>query len=212
MVVESAIGEEAIAIYTLSNLSNRLPGAEISLPNQIILWWGGLRGSVSIALALSVPTILPEREKIIATVFGVVLFTLLVQGLTSKSLLQKLNLMGDQPLRDRYLELVARIVALERVLEYLKADPSRPGIDPEFYRYQERLLKGEILHLQGSMEHLEDEYPNIRTFAAEQLRGELLAIEADTYAEFVRAGRLNKELSPLLPVLQDGKTEEQQRQ
>lgn len=150
VTVGAMILTRAIAIYTLSNLSNRLPGAEISLPNQIILWWGGLRGSVSIALALSVPTILPEREKIIATVFGVVLYTLLVQGLTTKSLLQKLNLMGDQPLRDRYLELVARIVALERVLEYLKADPSRPGIDPEFYRYQETLIKGEILHLQPS--------------------------------------------------------------
>jgi monovalent cation:H+ antiporter, CPA1 family len=32
----------------------------------------------------------------------------------------------------------------------------------------------------------------------EQLREELLAIEADTYAELVRTGRLNQELAPLL--------------
>jgi CPA1 family monovalent cation:H+ antiporter len=46
---------------------------------------------------------------------------------------------------------------------------------------------------------LQQEYPNLQSFTVEQLRGELLAIEANTYAEFVKAGRLNKELSPLLP-------------
>jgi CPA1 family monovalent cation:H+ antiporter len=49
------------------------------------------------------------------------------------------------------------------------------------------------------------EHPNLRSFTTEQLRSELLAIEADTYAEFVRAGRLNRELSPLLQVaFEDG--------
>nr|WP_180976662.1 hypothetical protein [Fischerella thermalis] len=44
--------------------------------------------------------------------------------------------------------------------------------------------------------NLLDEYPNLQEFTTEELRGELLAIEADTYPEFVRAGKLNKELSP----------------
>ncbi|BAY28369.1 Na+/H+-exchanging protein [Nostoc carneum NIES-2107] len=193
-----------IAIYLLSKLSTKLTNSEISLPDQTILWWGGLRGSVSIALALSVPAILPEREKIIATVFGVVLFTLLVQGLTIKPLLQKLNLLGDAPLRDRYLELSARHVALERVLQHLQTD-QRPGIDPEFYRYQEALIKGELEDLQGEIDKLQNEYPNLKSFIFEQLRGELFSIEADTYAEFVRSGRLSKELAPMLQeVLQKG--------
>ena len=197
VTVAAMILMRAIAIYLLSNLSTAFTKSAIALPEQTILWWGGLRGSVSIALALSVPTILPEREKIIATVFGVVLFTLLVQGLSIKPLLQKLNLLGDAPIRQQYLELVARHVALERVLQHLQAD-QRPGIDQEFYRYQEKLIKGEIENLQGSIDKLQNEYPNLQSFTNEQLRGELLAIEADTYAEFVKSGRLNKELSPLL--------------
>ena len=96
------------------------------------------------------------------------------------------------------MELVARQVALERVLQHLKTD-QRPGIDPEFYRYQEALIKGGIEDLQVEINQLQQEYPNLQSFTAEQLRGELLAIEANTYAEFVKAGRLNKELSPLLP-------------
>lgn len=68
------------------------------------------------------------------------------------------------------------------------------------------MIKGEIDDLQGEIDKLQAEYPNLRDFSTEQFREELLAIEADTYAEFVRSGRLNKELAPMLQnVLQDGK-------
>jgi monovalent cation:H+ antiporter, CPA1 family len=188
----------AIAIYLLGGLSNFLVKSEIPLPDQTILWWGGLRGSVSIALALSVPVILPGREEIIATVFGVVLFTLLVQGLTIKPLLEKLQILGDQPLREQYSQAIARQAALNRVLQHLAQIEQRPGIEPEFYRYQETLVKGELNRLQAEVEKLQDEYPNLLNFMTEQLRQELLAVEADSYAEFVKAGWLNKELAPFL--------------
>lgn len=187
----------AISIYLLSQLS-RLADSNIPLAEQTVLWWGGLRGSVSIALALSVSTALPERETIISTVFGVVLFTLLVQGLTIKPLLQGLKLLNDQPVREEYTESIARLAALKRVTTYLAEVGDRPGIDPEFARYQETLLQGEIRRLEAEIEQLQDEYPNLRDFATEQLREELLTVEATTYAELVQAGRLNRELAPFL--------------
>lgn len=198
ITVGAMILTRAVAIYALSSLSNRLAQESIPLQEQTILWWGGLRGSVSIALALSIPAILPQREEIIATVFGVVLFTLLVQGLTVKPLLEKLNLVGDQPLRQRFSEVIARFAALKRVLQHLNQVEQRPGVEPEFYRYQQALVKGELNRLQEEIDQLQDEYPHLRNFTSEQMRGELLAIEADTYAEFVRAGLLNRELSPFL--------------
>ncbi len=198
LTVAGMIVTRAIAIYLLSSLSNRLVASSIPIPEQTVLWWGGLRGSVAIALALSVPAILPEREKIVATVFGAVLFTLLVQGFTIEPLLKKLQLLGEQPLRQRYLEITAREAALNRVLQYLSQREKPPGIEPEFYNYQESLIKGELARLEAEIKQLVHEYPNLRNFTAEQLKGELLAIEADTYAEFLRTGRLNKELAPFL--------------
>ena len=46
-----------------------------------IMTWGGLRGGISVALALSLPLSL-EREIILALTYAVVIFSIIVQGLT----------------------------------------------------------------------------------------------------------------------------------
>ncbi|GAB4324558.1 MAG: hypothetical protein OHK0047_08990 [Leptolyngbyaceae cyanobacterium] len=203
ITVVTMIVSRAIFIYSLGWLSNWVAKTDLSAAEQTVLWWGGLRGSVSIALALSVPILLPEQPKVIAIVFGSVLFTLLVQGLSIKPLLSQLNLLGDQVTREQYMTAIARQVALNRVLQHLTETEVRPGVEPEFYAYQTSLVKGELDSIRAEIDKLDDEYPNLREFAAQQLRQELLAIEASTYAEFVQAGRLSKELAPLLEHLDD---------
>ncbi|MBO3458368.1 Na+/H+ antiporter [Aetokthonos hydrillicola Thurmond2011] len=196
--VAGMILTRAIAIYFLGFLSNRFANSQISVRKQTVLWWGGLRGAVSIALALSVPISIPERGAVIATVFGSVLFTLLVQGLTIQPLLEKLQLIGDQPLRQRYLELVARQAALNRVQQHLSQIDKRPGIEPEFCSYLETQVDEKIKQLSAEVDQLQEEFPNLGNFVTEQLVDELLMTEVDTYAEFIRLGRLNQELSPFL--------------
>ncbi len=187
-----------VVIYGLGNFSNLFTEIKITLPEQTVLWWGGLRGSVSIALALSVPIILQSRQEIIDTVFGVVLFTLLIQGLTTKFFLEKLNLIGDQPLRQKYSEQLARRVALNRVLNYLQKLESSPEFDEEFSRYQHELVKGQLLSVEEDIKKMQQEYPQLLDINMEQLREKLLDIEADTYAEFIRVGRLDSNISPVL--------------
>ncbi len=200
MTIARAISVLALGAISNSVAKSNLPMAksEIPMSTQIILWWGGLRGSVSIALALSIPAVLSDREAIISTVFGVVLFTLLVQGLTTKPLLEYLGLVGDQALQREYAEALARQIALKRAMHHLQTAESRPGIDADFIGYQSALIKGEIERLQANIEKLKDEYPDLEVFIEKQLRGELLAVEADAYAEFVSAGWLNSELAPFL--------------
>ncbi len=54
-----------------------------------IMTWGGLRGGISIALALSIPPC-PERHMILAVTYAVVVFSILVQGVTIKSLVKRI--------------------------------------------------------------------------------------------------------------------------
>ncbi|WP_327204723.1 cation:proton antiporter domain-containing protein [Paenibacillus sp. DMB20] len=62
---------------------------------KAILNWGGLKGSLSIALALSLPSGFEGREDVLVLTFSVVLFSLLVQGLSIKRLVVKLGLGGE---------------------------------------------------------------------------------------------------------------------
>ena len=188
----------AIAIYGLGALSNGLANSKIGWREQTVLWWGGLRGSVSVALALSVPVVLDGRQDIIDAVFGVVLFTLLVQGLTTQVLLEKLNLIGDQPIRQKYSEALARRVALNRVQDYLTEAARDEEIDTEFAHYQKELVQAQLEGIQKEIDELLNKYPQLQTLGMEQIREKMLDIEADTYAEFIRAGRLNERLSPLM--------------
>lgn len=199
IAIAISITARAISIFGLSAFSNVITsGEKISLASQTVLWWGGLRGSVSVALALSVPESLAQREEIIAVVFGVMLFTLLVQGLTTQPLLAWLNLLGDQPTRQKHTRLVAHRVALNRVLDRLHQLIERQEIDETLARHQIALVKGQLEEIQADLATLKQSNPEILVYAAEQVRDELLAIESNTYAEFIRTGQLNDELAPLL--------------
>lgn len=84
----------AVAVYGLVPIINRLRPNIDSVPFRWshILFWGGLRGSLSMALVLSLPIQLPGREELVVMIFGSVIFSLLVQGLTIPRLLKWLKL------------------------------------------------------------------------------------------------------------------------
>jgi CPA1 family monovalent cation:H+ antiporter len=70
----------------------------VSLKHQHALVWGGLRGALALALALSLPEDLPCREPIITLSFAVVAFSVFVQGLTMRPLLGRIGeLPGPEP-------------------------------------------------------------------------------------------------------------------
>jgi CPA1 family monovalent cation:H+ antiporter len=85
-IVAILIGR-ALVVYVLLGGASRLarrPGLAATLPAGWlhVLFWAGLRGAVAVAMALSLPVDLPQRDLLQEITFGVVLFTLLVQGTT----------------------------------------------------------------------------------------------------------------------------------
>lgn len=187
-----------ISIFGLGYLSNSLAKTNIGWREQTVLWWSGLRGSVSVALALSLPIIVPARQEIIETVFGVVLFTLLVQGLSIQWLLNKLGLIGDQPLRQEYSELLAQKVALNRILNYMESLDKSSDFNAQVYQAEQELIEKQLKNVEDKIKDLTTHNPQLKFLPVEQLRETLLNIEADTYAEFIRSGRINENPRSLL--------------
>ena len=58
---------------------------------QHLLFWGGLRGALALSLALSLPAWHAQTDQIVITTFGVVTFSLIVQGLTLPRLVKSLQ-------------------------------------------------------------------------------------------------------------------------
>lgn len=80
----------AVGIFILTPVATRLtPEDPIDLKSKVILFWGGQRGAVTLALALSLPTELDYWWTIQSVAFGVVVFTLFVQAPTIGLLLRK---------------------------------------------------------------------------------------------------------------------------
>ncbi len=93
--VGAALATRAIAVFVLLPPINRLPTVE-PIPSAYwpVLYWGGLRGAVTLALALALPLELEPWWTIQSIAYGVVLFTLFVQAPTMGLLLRRLGLVA----------------------------------------------------------------------------------------------------------------------
>ena len=114
------LAARAMTVYGLLPLLNRVAQP---LPDgwSHVLVWGGLRGSLSMVLILTLPADFEGRALLVALVFGVVGLSLFVQGLTIGPLLARLGLGGDDPVERRAYELErGRALAATEALHQLK--------------------------------------------------------------------------------------------
>jgi monovalent cation:H+ antiporter, CPA1 family len=81
----------SLSVYSLVPVCNFF-AEKIPVRWQHVMVWGGLRGALALALALSLDSRFPYRDRVLDLTFGVVVFSILVQGLTMKPLLRLLGL------------------------------------------------------------------------------------------------------------------------
>jgi monovalent cation:H+ antiporter, CPA1 family len=108
-----------------------------------ILTWGGLRGGLSMVLVLALPTTMPHRELVVATTFGVVILSIVLQGTTMGWLLRACGLAGTD--RPRDYELLRARMRLSRAalheLSRMREDHSADLIADAAAHYESALAK-----------------------------------------------------------------------
>lgn len=108
-------------------LSRKLCAREVqpSWRSVTVAGWAGMRGTVTLAAALSIPLVLPNgspfpsRDIVIFLAFGVIAVTLLLQGTTLEWLIQRLGLKEDDAKSEE--ERLARTTAVDAGLRALRA-------------------------------------------------------------------------------------------
>jgi CPA1 family monovalent cation:H+ antiporter len=106
-----------------------------------VVGWCGMRGTVTLAAALALPTDFPFRDLILTTAFGVTLGTLVVQGLTLRPLLRHLRLEDDGSV-DREVRL-ARVETLRAGLAAAAAHPGDESAELVCHSYEIQLRRAE---------------------------------------------------------------------
>jgi Na+:H+ antiporter len=178
----------AISVYGLVPLSNFF-SEPISARWQHVLVWGGLHGSLSLALALSLGRDFPYREKILALTFGVVAFSIIVQGLTIGPLIRFLRLSAPEPQDEFALARVRQIAASARLAELEDLFRTRVISGPVYEK-----LRGELnsqaaaLHTQVAELYGRDSTraeAEMRTARLRLAAAEKSSIEAAVHAGFI---------------------------
>ncbi|HZR88578.1 MAG TPA: sodium:proton antiporter [Bradyrhizobium sp.] len=146
-VILARIGWVAIyqlIVHTLSALGLGRTNEAIATPSWkggVVAAWCGMRGIVTLATAFALPDGFPYRDLILLTAFGVVLGSLVLQGLTLRPLILALNLKRDDVVANE----VARAhgAAYRAALEEIEGDPSE---EAELLRLEYR---GILLQAEG---------------------------------------------------------------
>jgi CPA1 family monovalent cation:H+ antiporter len=101
-----------VVVYGVSLITRRT-AESIPMRWQHVLYWGGLRGAICLALALSLPASLgSDRDLLRMMTFGVVLFTLLIQSTTMRPLIRLLKIVTRSEAQVEYEMRHARLASL----------------------------------------------------------------------------------------------------
>ncbi len=165
VAVLAVLASRAMVIYGLSGLMRAFGRGSHIPPNwRHVLFWGGLRGAISLALVLSLPVDLPKRGELQAMTFGVVLFTLLAQGTTIRYLLDRLGLTERSPHWVAREMRLGRLFATQAGLRRLE-QMHREGLLPDEmwvglrdgYRHDQKQVEQEMSNLFRDHAELEGE-------------------------------------------------------
>ena len=191
--VIAVLASRAVVVYGMSWLVH-LGGKNPHFPQnwRHVLFWGGLRGAISLALALSLPFTLAHRGRLLSMTFGVMLFTLLVQGTTIQFLLKKLGLTERPEHRARREKQLGRLFTARAGLrrleklhrEGLLTDEMWIGLREDYHQAQDQLAE--------EMGELFIEHPDLERETLLRARREALQAERGALGDALRRGLLSE--------------------
>lgn len=163
-----------------------------------VLAWSGMRGAVSLAAALALPLTIdaggpfPDRELIVFLTFGVILGTLVVQGLTLPALIGLLRIEDDR-LEEKE-DTKARIHAAEAALARLEELVDEDWVREDTAERLRGLYDFRRSRFRSRFDTADDGAIEQRSTDYQRLRRELLDAERATVVALRREGRISDDV------------------
>jgi CPA1 family monovalent cation:H+ antiporter len=194
IAVAAVLLARAIVVYSLGLIVLPLPPI-LPLRWLHVLFWSGMRGALSLAVVLSLPLTLPARALLLNLTYGVVLFSLLAQGLTMRPLLARLGLTVDDQQRQRYQARRAQLLLLRAGWRELRRLEDDAVLSPRVYAQLDAQYRVAGARIEAELEGL---YQDQSAFEAEEQRStqtHLLQVERSTLQELRRQGLVDDDTS-----------------
>ena len=178
-----------VVIYGLSRL-----GQEIPLAWRHVLFWGGMRGAIALALALSFSGGLrSEQQTVTAMAFGVVLFTILGQGLTMDALLRRLKIVVKSDEKIEYERRHARALATRAGFEHVRRLHSEGLISSHIWENLRPIVEQRLRALTEAVQEALANSPEMETEQLVTARRESLRAQRNTLTGLRRDGVISEE-------------------
>lgn len=177
----------AVVVYGLGVVVLSLPPA---LPRMWLhtIFWSGMRGALSLAVVLSLPIDLAGRPLLFNLAFGVVLFTLLVQGLTIEPLLRRLGLVRQDPQQHAYRVRRAQLLLQRSAVQELERLEESAVLGPRVAATLARRYEQAGALLRGELETIYQERAALEGEEMRRAREHLLYVERTRLQELQRQG------------------------
>ncbi|MFV2038640.1 MAG: Na+/H+ antiporter [Acidimicrobiales bacterium] len=188
-IVGMLIGRALIAFGLLQVFRN---SHEAPVPKtwQLAVFWGGLRGSIPIALVLGLPDRSFAGIDAVAVVFGVVMFSLLVQGVTYKPVLDRLGLTSQPREISRYEELLAEALAMRSARRELDAMRSTGEIVPVLFDQLREDIETRLDNADSELEALARDASGVRERQSRVAARRLASAQRRALSDATRSGRI----------------------
>jgi CPA1 family monovalent cation:H+ antiporter len=155
-----------------------------------VLTWGGLRGGLSMVLALALPADLPHRDLIVAMTFGVVIVSILLQGLTMGPLLRRLGLVGAAEARVEHDRLRAALKGKRAALGELDRMVKEGAVGREIAEELRAEYTARIEQAEKALGELHVQAESLREEAMLAARRRALTAEKDAIIDAHRRGEI----------------------
>ncbi|RLQ95422.1 cation:proton antiporter [Falsibacillus albus] len=160
-----------------------------------IINWGGLKGSLSIALVLSLPHDFEGREDILILAFSVVLFSLVVQGLSIKPLIGKLGIKQKSEAMIEYEELLAQLHRYETAIQEIHRIKQKLFITEHVSTELIETYEKRIDMVKAQLTHIFETNPEFKEDQLSTLQKHVLYAEHEAIDKLLREDIISNEVA-----------------